>query len=83
MHTGHVRKSLKSYCLHGRQGYAERMWAATSSFSKVSVLDSIYTEMQPQSLQTKTGSEAFSKVSFSRVENTGVCKRQHSKSSAF
>ncbi len=34
MHTGHARKCVKSYCLHGHQGYAEWMWAAIPSFSR-------------------------------------------------
>ncbi len=37
-----------------------------------SLFCSVYTETQPRSFQTKTGSAAFSKVSVSRVENAGV-----------
>ncbi len=33
---------------------------------------SVYTEMQPRSFQTKTGSAAFSKVSVFDLENAGV-----------
>ncbi len=33
---------------------------------------SVYTETQPRSFQTKTGSAAFSKVSVFNLENAGV-----------
>ncbi len=33
---------------------------------------SVYTETQPRSFQTKTGSAAFSKVSIFNLENAGV-----------
>ncbi len=51
--------------------YAERMWAATDCFQK-SPFWSVYTETQPQSFQTKTGSAAFSKVSVFNLEHAGV-----------
>ncbi len=56
------------------KSYAERMCAATPSFSKVS-----------QSLQTKAGSAGFSKVFFPRDENTEYVneRRNRSKSYAF
>ncbi len=59
------------YCLHGCQGYTVRIGQPHHRFQK-SLFWSVFTEMQPQSFQTKTGSATFSKFSVFNLENAGV-----------